>query len=115
MKIAIDCRQFGYSGIGTFIKNIVDTVVTNTQNHFLLIGRKKDLTCYIQYTNVELQECDIKPFSIKEIFFFPTKRINQCDAFFTPYINIPLGIKTPVFSTIHDVIFFDLKELVSPL
>lgn len=113
MKIAIDCRLFGNSGIGTFITNIVDNIFTNTNNQFLLIGRNKDLACYKVYPNIEIQECDIKPFSLKEILFFPTKKINQCDAFFTPYINIPLGIKVPIFSTIHDVIFFDLKKLTS--
>ena len=115
MKIAIDCRQFGNSGIGTFIKNIVENIITNSQYNFLLIGKKKELAYYTQYNNVEIQECNIKPFSFKEIFFFPTKQVNHCDAFFTPYINIPLGIRVPIFSTIHDVIFFDLKELVSPL
>lgn len=115
MKIAIDCRLFGNSGIGTFIKNIIDYIVTNKEISFLLIGREKDLSCYKQFPNVEKQECDIKPFSLKEILLFPTKQINQCDAFFTPYINIPLGIKVPIFSTIHDVIFFDLKELTSTI
>ena len=115
MQIAIDCRLIGNSGIGTFIKNIVDYIVTNKEIAFLLIGKKNDLSYYKQYTNVEIQVCNIKPFSINEIFYFPTIRINQCDAFFTPYINIPLGIRVPIFSTIHDVIFFDLKELVSPL
>ena len=115
MKIAIDCRLFGNSGIGTFIKNIVDYIVLHKNISFLLIGRKDDLYCYRQYANVEIQECSIKPFSLKEIFGFPTKQINQCDAFFTPYINIPLGIKIPVFSTIHDAIFFDLKDLTSTI
>lgn len=113
MKLAIDCRLIGNSGIGTFIKNIVDNIVYNYEFSFLLIGRKEDLYCYSNSTNIEILECNIKPFSLKEIYLFPTKQINQCDAFFTPYINIPLGIKIPIYSTIHDVIFFDLKELTS--
>ena len=113
MKIAIDCRLFGNSGIGTFIKNIVDYIVINRDVSFLLIGKKKEISYYKKYSNVSIIENDIKPFSLKELFNFPTKEINECDAFFTPYINIPLSIKVPIFSTIHDVIFFDLKELTS--
>ena len=50
---------------------------------------------------------------MKELFIFPVDEINKCEAFFTPYINIPGRIKIPVYSTIHDVIFLDLPELVS--
>lgn len=113
MQIAIDCRLFGSSGIGTFIANIVNDIVSQKDVMFLLIGREHDLKRYKQLPNVEILATDIKPFSLKEIFFFPTRRINQCDAFFTPYINLPFGINIPVFSTIHDVIFFDLKGLTS--
>lgn len=113
MQIAIDCRLFGSSGIGTFIANIVNYIVSQKDVMFLLIGREHDLKRYKQLPNVEILATDIKPFSLREILFFPTQRINRCDAFFTPYINLPLGINIPVFSTIHDVIFFDLKGLTS--
>lgn len=113
MQIAVDCRLFGQSGIGTFIQSIVDYFIVDSSIFFLLIGKKEKLMQYTQYENVRIQESDIAPFSLKEIFAFPVKDINKCDAFFTPYINIPFGIRVPIFSTIHDVIFFDLKHLTS--
>jgi len=113
MKIAIDCRLFGNSGIGTFIKNIVEYIILHTEVSFLLIGRKEDIAAYTQFPNVHILENDIQPFSLKELFLFPVDEINQCNAFLTPYINLPGNIKVPVFSTIHDVIFFDLKEITS--
>lgn len=113
MKIAIDCRLFGNSGIGTFISNIVGYIINNKEISFLLIGREKDLLQYKKLHNITIIENNIPPFSFQELFSFPIREINQCDAFFTPYINIPLGIKVPIFSTIHDVIFFDLKNLTS--
>lgn len=112
MKVAIDCRMYNSSGIGTYIREILPYIV-ETENKFLLIGNKEDLKEYETLKNIEIQECDIPIFSPKEVFFFPTKRINECDIFYTPNYNIPGGIKIPIYSTIHDVIFLDMPELTS--
>ena len=113
MKIAVDCRYIGKSGIGTYIENIVDELCNNHLEHnYLLIAEQgKDLKCCND--NVSVFYTNIQPFSLKELFAFPTREINQCDAYFTPYINIPSGIKIPIYSTIHDVIFLDLPSLTS--
>jgi len=111
-NIAIDCRYIGQSGIGTFIENIVDELVENhPENHYLLITNKGSR--YQENDYIHILETDIKPFSLKELIYFPVKQINECDAFFIPYINIPGNINIPVFSTIHDVIFWDVPELSS--
>lgn len=96
MKIAVDLRMSGKSGIGAFLDNMLPTLKAGAEV-------------------VEIKP-DIKPFSLKEIFFFPRgliKKINECDAYFSPYCNVPgrlfsRGIKVPIFTTIHDVIFLDL-------
>lgn len=96
MKIAVDLRMSGKSGIGAFLDNMLPTLKAEAQV-------------------VEIKP-EIKPFSLKEMFFFPREelsKINECDAYFTPYCNIPgrlfsRGIKVPIFSTIHDIIFLDL-------
>lgn len=112
MKIAIDCRYIGKSGIGTYIENIVDRLLIEHPEHqYLFICQKGKGMATTK--NVEIFETDIEPFSLKELFFFPVSKINQCDAFFSPYFNLPLGIKVPVYCTIHDVIFLDRKELTS--
>ena len=96
MKIAVDLRMSGKSGIGAFIDSMLPTLKAGAEV-------------------VEIKP-DIKPFSLKEMFFFPRgliKKINGCDAYFSPYCNVPgrlfsRGIKVPIFTTIHDVIFLDL-------
>lgn len=114
MKIAIDCRMYNSSGIGTYIREILPHML-ETENQFLLIGKKNELKEYEDLTNTDIQECDIPIFSPTEVFFFPTKKINECDVFYTPNYNIPGGIKIPIYSTIHDVIFLDMPELTSKL
>lgn len=113
MKIALDCRFIGKSGIGTYIENIVDELCNNHPEHnYLLIAELGKVLNY-NNDNVSILYTDIQPFSLREIFAFPTREINQCDAYFTPYINIPGGIIIPTYSTIHDVIFLDLPSLTS--
>ena len=114
MKIAVDCRMFGASGIGTYIKELVPFFLA--KHDCLLFGNMHKLA---QYENkAEICECAVKPFSLKEMLAFPRalrKKINSCDIYYTPYCNIPGGITIPIFSTIHDIVFLDVHGLASPV
>lgn len=114
MKLAIDCRMIGSGGIGTYISELIPHFLKN--NQCLLLGTHEQCTPFVRLQNVEFCHCDVKPFSFTEMFCFPSnilKEINNCDAYYTPYCNIPSGINIPVFSTIHDVVFLDVKGLSS--
>jgi len=112
MKIAVDCRMSGMSGIGVYLDNILETLVTeNKDDQFLLIGDSLKLQKYSKFSNCIIANTNVPIFSTGEIFRFPLKEINACDVFYTPNYNIPFGIKIPVFSTIHDVVFLDIKHL----
>ena len=114
MRLAIDCRFSQKSGIGTYIDNIVDCLLQYyPDNQYLLFCNRGSR--FKQTDNVKIIETDIKPFSVKELIKFPVEEINQCDAFFTPYINIPGRIKVPIYSVIHDVVFWDVEGLVSSI
>jgi glycosyltransferase involved in cell wall biosynthesis len=113
MKLAIDCRFIGKSGIGTYIENMVDELLLHHPEHEYLLITDRLYPQYETYKNATCLITNIQPFTLREMFFFPAKSINKCDAYFSPYINIPLSIRIPVYSTIHDVIFLDLPELSS--
>ena len=112
LKIAIDCRMIGSGGIGSFISELIPYFLE--ENECLLIGSHEQCYSFLRQENVEFCHCDIKPFSLKELFNFPTdilEKINKYDFYFTPYCNIPNGIEIPIFSTIHDLVFLDVKDL----
>ena len=90
MKIAIDCRLIGQSGIGTFIENILNYMILDFTNQYLLIGKEQALAKYSQQKNCQCINCTYTSFSIKELIAFPVKAVNQSDAFYTPNLNIPL-------------------------
>lgn len=114
MKIAIDCRMIDSSGIGTYLSGILPYLLKE-KNEYLLIGSKEKLDKFKKLENVKILDTDIKIFSLREFLFFPTKEINKCDIFYSPFFNIPNGIKIPIYSTIHDVVFLDLPELTSKI
>lgn len=112
LKLAIDLRMTGSGGIGSFIHELVPYFLL--KNECLLIGTHEQCMDFVRLPNVEFCYCDVKPFSYKEIFAFPKEvlaEIKKYDFYFSPYCNIPGGIEIPVFSTIHDVVFLDVKEL----
>lgn len=114
MKIAVDIRMLGSGGIGSYLEALLPFFLKNYQ--CTLIGSREQLSAVKNTDNAVLVECGIKPFSLKELFNFPkdiSKKINDCDLFYSPYCNIPQGIKVPVYTTIHDVVFLDVPSLAS--
>ncbi|WP_461246038.1 glycosyltransferase family 4 protein [Treponema sp. R6D11] len=117
MTICIDCRMIDASGIGVYLRESLPCLLQSS-NDFLLLGNTQRLQCYSSNANVKIIECDIKPFSLKELFFFPLKtalQINSATLYFSPYFNIPCSITIPIFTTIHDIIFPDMPELTSKI
>ena len=113
MRLAVDCRLIGESGIGTFIENVLEYLVLHIEHQFLLIGNKSKLWKYAERDNCKIIDCRLLSFTPKELLFFPTKEVNQCDAFYSPNFNLPLGIKIPIFSTIQDIVFFETENFGS--
>jgi len=115
MTIAIDCRMINASGIGVYLRGCLPFIL-KSEHQFLLIGNAVHLHSFSSYPNAAVINCGIKPFSIKELFFFPGKiirRINTSAVYYSPFFNIPCGIAIPVFTTIHDIIFPDMPDLSS--
>lgn len=113
MKIAIDCRTLGNSGIGVYLREILKYILKEDAE-FLLIGDIEKLKKYSS-KNIKILDCKIKPFSLGEILSFPRKEINKYDSFYSPNFNIPYGLKINIFSTIHDVVFLDVDGVVSQI
>ena len=80
---------------------------------FILIGDHQRLARYNERGNCTVVECTYGSFTLKELLCFPTHVVNRCDVFYTPNFNIPTGIRIPVYSTIHDIVFFDTEHFAS--
>ncbi|GHT91561.1 glycosyl transferase [Spirochaetia bacterium] len=118
MTITIDCRMLESSGIGVYLRECLPFFLASSHS-FLLIGDSEKLQrLTAAYTNLHIIDWRVRTFSPGELFF-PSpavlKAINKCDLYYSPYFNIPSGIKIPAYTTIHDIVFPDMPELTSKL
>jgi glycosyltransferase involved in cell wall biosynthesis len=112
MTIAVDCRMIDSSGVGAYLRGILPFFLKSEHN-FLLLGNAERLGLFAYNANVGIIECDIKPYSIKELYFYPKRtihEINKADIYFSPFFNI-IPVSIPVFTVIHDIVFPDMPEL----
>lgn len=106
MKIAVDCRYIGHSGIGRVCEGIIENLDYGA-NDYYLIGKKQYLE---KYAGAHIVEDDTEPYSFKGLRSFDKKLNKICQAIIIPNFLIPFGIKIPAYSVMHDLIFLDLKE-----
>lgn len=115
-RIAVDCRMLKNSGIGVYLRNILRVWLSESNHEFLLIGKDREIREeFASFQNFEVLPCEIPIFSLKEKLSFPTREINRCDAFYSPNFNLPMGVKVPLFMTLHDVVPLDYKDFTSSL
>ena len=109
MKIAVDCRYLGKSGIGRVNQGILDHFDVQAHEYWL-IGRAADLAAY-PFAHIVEDESD--PFSAKGLFTFPAHLNKVCDCVIIPNFIIPFGIRIPVYTVMHDLIFLDLPQITT--
>jgi glycosyltransferase involved in cell wall biosynthesis len=116
VKLTLDCRHINASGgIGVYFREILPFFLSSGAS-IILLGDKNILSQSVQNNAAEIVNCSIKPFSLRDTFALPKsilKKINSCNIYYTPYFNVPNGINIPVYSTIHDILFADMPNLVS--
>lgn len=110
MRIAVDCRYLGKSGIGRACEGIINNL-DYSEHEIYLIGKESLLR---KYSDAVIVPDETNPFSKAGLFHFNKKRINrECDCIIIPNFIIPFGIKIPIHSVMHDLIFLDVKETVN--
>ncbi len=124
MRLAVDCRMYGKSGIGSFLAGVLPYLCADPGFDGLLLLAGEDNGDGVRAAvrdfaaKTELVPCGVKPFSLRELLFFPrgiAARINSCGCYFSPYCNVPSGIRIPVYTTIHDLVFLDFPGLTGRL
>lgn len=103
MKIAIDARYVGRSGLGRVCEGILDHF-DYARHDVTLIGDEDKLK---KYTAARIVGDKTDPYSVKGLFSYPKKLNGECDALIVPNFLIPFGVKIPVYSVMHDLMFLD--------
>jgi len=113
-KICIDARMIDCSGIGRYLRNILQAIVAEYDTY--LLGDPEKLQRYSCCKNAEIIPASSSIYSIREQIELPFK-IPQCDVFWSPHYNIPiLPIRAKKrLVTIHDVFHLAFPDTLSPI
>ncbi|WP_299259042.1 glycosyltransferase family 1 protein [uncultured Aquimarina sp.] len=109
MKLVIDVRLINNSGIGTYIKNIIPSIVDYFDD-VVVLGDPDIISQFNWSRNVKIIPFRAKVYSISEQLLYP-RRIPVCDVFWVPHFNAPL---LPVRSVKKMVTIHDVNHLSNP-
>ncbi len=101
IKLGVDSRMVRHSGIGTYIRHMLDTLVEDPDFDMTLYGPLDKISEY----PCQKIHAPYPIYSLKEQFYFPRalQRITM-DCYYFPHYNIPLSFKGNIVVTIHDLI-----------
>ena len=105
MKIAIDCRYIGMSGIGRVCEGILNNL-DYSENEYYLVGKKEKLE---KYLGANILEDNNNPYSKKGILGINREVNKLCDIIIIPNFLIPFNVKIPAYTIMHDLAFLDVK------
>jgi glycosyltransferase involved in cell wall biosynthesis len=104
--ICIDCRFLDSSGIGRYIRNLIQRMIQEPNIYFTFITHQKFFGFFkeMKSNNFTVVLAKSKMYSIQEQFELPFK-IPKCDVFWSPHYPIPIfPIRAKKrITTIHDV------------
>jgi len=109
MKIGIDGRLWNETGVGRYIRNLVQELQTiDKKNEYILFVRKADyekVKFQISNFKFQIKIADIRWHTIDEQLKLPKILDKEnLDLVHFPYFSVPVGYKRPFVMTIHDLI-----------
>lgn len=105
MKIVIDARLINESGIGRYLRNLIDQLqILDKQNEYYILLLQKDLSIKLAH-NFQKIEVNFRWYSLQEQLKLPgmLKKINP-DLVHFPHFNVPIFYSGKFVVTIHDLI-----------
>lgn len=107
MKVGIDCRLWNETGVGRYIRNLVDSLAEiDTTTQYILFFRKEAYeTVPLPGKNFSKRLADIRWHTMKEQTAFASLlQKEQCDLVHFPYFSYPIFYTGKFVITIHDLI-----------
>lgn len=114
MQITLDARLINNSGIGVYIKNLIQQLIVQQQT-LTLLHRETDADIFKSYAgSSRLRIFNPQLYSIKELLQTPFQTL-QSSVFWSPHYNVPLvnGARKLKITTIHDVFHLAFSDALS--
>ncbi len=107
MQVGIDARMINYSGIGRYIRSLLNEYLkVPTAGEFLIFGDLKELG---EYKHFKVKKLTAPIYSISEQILLPLK-IKALPIFHAPHYNAPLFYRGKLIVTVQDIIHIKFSE-----
>lgn len=106
MRIAIDGRMYQESGIGRYLRNLLENLkVIDRDNEYYILHRQPEYDTLVYHTNFQKVLVNLKWYGFKEQIELP-RILNKLkpDLVHFPHFNVPIFYKGKFVVTIHDLI-----------
>lgn len=106
MKIGIDARFFNESGVGRYVRNLINNLILlDKKNQYFILLLKKDYDQFKETKNFKKVLADFRWYGFAEQFKLPKllKELNLSLVHF-PHFNVPIFYTGKFVVTIHDLI-----------
>jgi glycosyltransferase involved in cell wall biosynthesis len=113
MRIALDLRKIESSGIGRYMRNIVEALVHEAPEHeyVLIIPQGLEHLLPLNGAKTKVLPVDVPYYSIREQLAIPAILAkHRVDLFHSPHFVVPVIRTCPVVVNIHDVIYMARRE-----
>lgn len=107
MKIGIDARLYSQTGVGRYIRNLIDQFkIIDTKNSYVIFLNSKDFDGFeIPNDRWEKRKVDIHWHSLVEQIKLPNILLKEkCDLIHFPYFSIPIFYPGKFIITVHDLV-----------
>lgn len=114
MRIVIDGRMLGWTGIGRYTKNLLTELEKlDRRNEYLVLVQSKDWQGYRpKAKNFQKHRADIEPYGVANQTRLPAliKKLKPDLVHFT-HFTVPLTYKDPFVVTVHDLTLVDYRNV----
>ena len=113
MRIALDLRKIESSGIGRYMRSIVEALLREAPEHeyVLIIPLGSEHLLKLNGAKSKVLPVDIPYYSIREQLAIPALLAkHRVDLFHSPHFVVPVLRTCPVVVNIHDVIYMARRD-----
>ena len=115
MKVGIDIRELrqgGMTGIGRYLKNVLDYLAVHPSGHDYYLYSATDMSEMLSGDTFTLRQVHA-PFRLwfDSVALGGAADEDGVDVFFSPFVKAPLNVSCPIVNTVHDLLFIRSKEL----
>ncbi len=109
MRIGIDARLYNETGVGRYIRNLIQSLVRiDKVNEYILFCQKDAIKDIKLSRNWKVININIPWHGISEQIFYPWLiRQNKIDVIHFPYFSLPILYRGKFIVTIHDLTIYD--------